>query len=222
MYNKLISDEILSKSKYFSIPLETINQHLWNYNDNIIMSCLMKDDLLELQKIYDPNQIKHQYISIKEIDEVLPILECAVVAKADKCFKFLIQNGSEINEDVCMKIIKYGTTFMADFCKDFLDYFECNFKTSIQYNNNSIADWTLSNCGFQKASLHCCVSNYNIQALIYFINHEIPFITKDSSNYVLFHSIYDLNLIKFFVGKGCELFKIDDEANLNNKSNSYF
>ena len=110
-----------------------------------------------------------------------------------------------------MKIIKYGTTFMANFCKDFLDYFECNFKTSIEYNNNSIADWILSNCGFQKASLHCCVSNYNIQALIYFINHEILFYTKNSSNYVLFHSIYDLNLIKFFVGKGCNLFKVDDD-----------
>ena len=193
---------------------EKLESSLYEYEPNSIIDCLIRDDVDTLQTVFQPNELSNHFLYLPFDKEMHTILECSVIAKATKCFKFLLTQGEQITEDTCEQILEHGTVEMAECCKEFHRYFEIYFKKSITSNNNSISDWILENYGYQEVSLKSCIQNYNISALVYFVEHGSPLNPDKKRNNPLFYSYYDYFLTQYLIDKGCDVFTTDNNQNI--------
>ena len=171
-----------------------------------LLTYLVLDDVDTFTTLYIKSNITHQYCYIPFLNNTIPILDCCVIFHANKCFDFLISQGSTINEDTCKQILRFGNISMIEHCRHFTSYFECYFMQSIIYNNNEIADWILnnSNTNSLNISITGCISSYNISALLYFTENFDKFqqqINDNDQESIISSSYYDESLIKYIISK---------------------
>ena len=139
-----------------------------------IEELIMKDDVESLKSKYERNNIDHNFFNIKGFEDercITNLMFCAL-CKSEKCFEFLISEGNEISDTEVEFLARYGTASMCEMCfsKDTLPLFESYYKTSIEYNNNEVADFIIKSCGYCKMNIRNAIKSFNTRALLYHIS----------------------------------------------------
>ena len=176
-----------------------------------IEELIMQDDVESLKSKYEHNNIDHNFFNIKNFknEETITILMFCALCKAQKCFKFLIDEGNEISDTEVEFLAKYGTVSMCEMCSsiDTLPLFESYYKTSIEYNNNEVADFIIKSCGYRKMNIKNAIKSFNTRAFLYHISkgediNKISMNNKTPLNVAIEKSYY---FVEYLINNGADV-----------------
>jgi hypothetical protein len=85
------------------------------------------------------------------------------------CFKFLFLNGGKIDESVCSHSVQGGNLEILKICEKNIPSFTMCLSVAIEYHNNEIADWLLSNFSMVLYSFHSAIRSYNINGIFFLL-----------------------------------------------------
>lgn len=133
---------------------------------------------------------------------------------AVKCFKFLMQNGGNIDDMVCNFAIRGGSVEIVRLCQQSGLPFIGGFIAALQSHHHDIADFMLQEFQCHRPDIASCLTYYNTRAALFFVlngddvnapnaNGEIPLMRCCSTNqyefasYLIKHCNADVNIVDF-------------------------
>ena len=171
---------------------------------------IMKDDVESLKSVYEFDNIDHNFFNIKnfENEESITNLMLCALCKSEKCFKFLIEEGKEITDKEVEFLARYGTKSMCKMCSsDTLQLFESFYKTSIEYNNNEVADFIIKSFGYHKMNIKNAIRSFNKRALFYHIckGEDINKLDKRNKTPLEFAIGASYHLVEYLINNGANI-----------------
>ena len=127
-------------------------------------------------------------------------LNASALFGSNKCFKYLLMNGEEIEEETCMFAIAGGNLEIIHLCEQKGMKFENCLELSARYHRFDLFEWLENHYEFKQLSLVDFTESYNEPLIYFFLASGMDIIENDMFERTLINVAFEngnLELIKY-------------------------
>ncbi len=161
-----------------------IKQHIFDFDEEgTIGRTLFCDNIEELKNIFltkDINEMLGQIINIEYMcnnERTAYPLEVSALFGSIKCFKYLMMNGAEINENLCKYAIAGGNMEIIHLIEQKGMKFENCLERAVEYHHFELFEWLNTHFEYEPVSLQKCLEYYNEPIFYYYVKESVPYVT---------------------------------------------
>ena len=185
---KFISQQI---KELFRVKDKIDDSLFYIYPDDNFKTTLMNDDIDELLNIVSatPEFYYNQKVQTDpQMDWVKPqsfqsLLSFCAFYGSIKCFKYFVNNNTDIVEENCLFAIAGGNFEIIHILEQKGQQFDTNsFEIAIKFHRNDIGDWLILNFDTFIIPLQLCLEYFNEEAFVYFLDNTDNLCNKTTDN----------------------------------------
>ena len=148
------------------------------------------------------------YFCLFDYSSKISLIDICCFFGSLKCFKYLLLNKCEITTKTLQCSFAGGNEEIINFLKEKGHSFEKCLKISVKYHRYELTRWLIENYKCKPVSLPLCIKYYNIDAFLYFLEHEHSIDETDKYEWTSLHSAFmigHLPIVQYLIEKGSDI-----------------